>query len=818
MNRSKWLTITQYVIINLVLVGIIFTLFFVFANSFETEYQRNYVNSFQKLLETKLDEKLTIDLDDFNNLVTNKTVSELNDDILNNNISHQTPYLSFQTIVNNTITYDGETYALSRNPLSHYDIAFFGNYFGFVKDNVVGIFDEKEYFSNVFSLSDATNIFIMDFRGEIFYHNNIDFNYLVLHEYFEFDTTHLFEEHFSNKVSEYTLTYSYKEQETLFVFTSLDSFGDLYIVQHFVVSDINAYASHYTSFLLILLVLFVGFSVLILLFIFYYLNKKTNDIEAKKMLYYYNKPYIIHLDKNHNIISINLSLKEELGRDIKHVSELSLDYNISLMNNRLDRGQSIPLIIDGNEYYFLSLKVKKGYYLIAKTDFEASVNPKLERLAYLSPVTNLPNHHKLVSDLDNHYEDLNAKRIEVVSLISLDIKGFRHINKNLKREAGDLVLKTVGERIKTLLVDHVESKLYSQGDLFTIILPNQTKQIAEKLVKTINNEFLKPVNVLKNKMTLNFVGAILELNSNNILDARDALTNLEETLKRAKELTTSNYYIFDETIAYQVTFRRQIEGDLLEAIKKGDFEVYLQPKYNYQTDKIVGFESLVRWNHPQYFKVSPLEYITLAEENGLIVKLGNIIKTKTFEAAKALEKYNMQISLNISPIEIMQPGFIDDFLKEYRKFNFRENTIIVELTETAIIESINVVNEKLAILHKNGILVHLDDFGTGYSTLPYIKDLRFDAIKIDKVYIDYIDTDSYSKAIVNMIISLAKTLNLTVIAEGVEHERQMKELAKLGCYIIQGYLISPAINLESALKLIEDYNVTNIKTFKGGKK
>src|SRR5690554_1097349 len=234
MNRSKWLTITQYVIINLVLVGIIFTLFFVFANSFETEYQRNYVNSFQELLKTKLDEKLTIDLDDFNNLVTNKTVSELNDDILNNNISHQTPYLSFQTIVNNTITYDGETYALSRNPLSHYDIAFFGNYFGFVKDNVVGIFDEKEYFSNVFSLSDATNIFIMDFRGEIFYHNNIDFNYLVLHEYFEFDTTHLFEEHFSNKVSEYTLTYSYKEQETLFVFTSLDSFGDLYIVQHFV--------------------------------------------------------------------------------------------------------------------------------------------------------------------------------------------------------------------------------------------------------------------------------------------------------------------------------------------------------------------------------------------------------------------------------------------------------------------------------------------------------------------------------------------------------------------------------------------------------
>src|SRR5690554_6327641 len=115
MNRSKWLTITQYVIINLVLVGIIFTLFFVFANSFETEYQRNYVNSFQKLLETKLDEKLTIDLDDFNNLVTNKTVSELNDDILNNNISHQTPYLSFQTIVNNTITYDGETYALSRS-------------------------------------------------------------------------------------------------------------------------------------------------------------------------------------------------------------------------------------------------------------------------------------------------------------------------------------------------------------------------------------------------------------------------------------------------------------------------------------------------------------------------------------------------------------------------------------------------------------------------------------------------------------------------------------------------------------------------------
>lgn len=262
-----------------------------------------------------------------------------------------------------------------------------------------------------------------------------------------------------------------------------------------------------------------------------------------------------------------------------------------------------------------------------------------------------------------------------------------------------------------------------------------------------------------------------------------------------------------------------MEADLVKAIQKDEFVVYLQPQYNNTLKRITGFEALVRWNNPKYLKRSPQEFITLAEENNLIIDIGNIVMEKTFEIARKLKGFNLTISLNVSPVQLLQQGFVADFLDKYNKYGLKTGSISIEITETYLVQSFSLINEKLLILRKNGIGIHLDDFGTGYSSLPYLKELVFDKLKIDREYIMHLENDKYHKAIVNMIITLSKSLDVDIIAEGVENDAQNNYLFKQGCSTIQGYLVGPAVNYEEALLLIQDYNInkTKVVDVKGGK-
>jgi EAL domain-containing protein (putative c-di-GMP-specific phosphodiesterase class I) len=252
-----------------------------------------------------------------------------------------------------------------------------------------------------------------------------------------------------------------------------------------------------------------------------------------------------------------------------------------------------------------------------------------------------------------------------------------------------------------------------------------------------------------------------------------------------------------------VLAEKQLEKDLKIALTNNELVQYIQPQYSLSENRIVGFESLLRWNNPNYIDKPIQQVVELAEQKGYMLDMAKIIIDNTFELAKKLEKYNVSISLNLSPIQIIQAGFVSELVSKFEEYNLKEGSIALEITETFLMRNFMLVNEKLKILKRAGFKIHLDDFCTGYSSMKYLKDLPVDSIKIDQEFIKHVNTNKVNKSIVSCITDLAKELNLEVIAEGVENSSQRDTIKKIGCKIIQGYLIGKAMPYEQAVALLE---------------
>lgn len=239
--------------------------------------------------------------------------------------------------------------------------------------------------------------------------------------------------------------------------------------------------------------------------------------------------------------------------------------------------------------------------------------------------------------------------------------------------------------------------------------------------------------------------------------------------------------------------------------------MYFQPQYDVLENRIAGFESLIRWNNPKYINISPQEYIELAEKNGLIIEIGNFIVKDVFKNAKLFEQYGIAISINVSPAQLFQAGFVGFLLEEFEKNKLKPGSIAVEITETFLMENFSVVIEKLNILRNHGFRIHLDDFGTGYSSLQYLKELPIDTIKTDKEFIKNLENDKTSQLIIKGIIGMAKSINLSVISEGVETKGQAEILKRAGTNYFQGWLISKAVPLDKALDMAKNGVDINMK-------
>lgn len=619
--------------------------------------------------------------------------------------------------------------------------------------------------------------------------------------------------------------FNFLEQDSILSFVPV--FSDLtpatyYLVQIYEETAVINSLSYLSSTLWALFaVIFVLFSITIIV-IYKILEEKIHDIENARLSLYYAKPYIIKVKKTGKIKSYNRAFNQLLGDSDTYgnITDFVIkeSFEETTIVERLHRQKAFTMILeimDKAVYIrFIVTRSTGGYILVGDdiTHIEGRFD-EFEKLALYNPVTNLPNQNVLISDLDKIFQDQEILE-QFNVLVTFDIVAFSKISLVLGDESAARFLQFIAELTKESLENYPVTLYNLRIDQFAILFTNlESYQWINTWVDLFLNKLDKPITMDRNFLNVDVKIGIFNIESQKyeILTSEICLENAKLALNHAKESSTRPSFLYDVSLSLVASREQRMEIDLANAITNQEFQMALQAQYSNVEERIIGFEALIRWTNPKYSAESPLKFIQMAEHNNMIVDIGRIALHETFLIAKELEPYNVHISINVSPVQMLQAGFVNEVVSIFEQYDLKPGSISLEITETFLIDSFELVINKLNIFKRHGFNIHLDDFGTGYSSLQYLRDLPINTIKIDKAFIDDVETDAHSRAIVTMISNLAKTIDLDVIAEGVETERQNNIVYKAGCNVIQGYLISPPVPKDVAIKLIEDYNINKTK-------
>ncbi len=427
----------------------------------------------------------------------------------------------------------------------------------------------------------------------------------------------------------------------------------------------------------------------------------------------------------------------------------------------------------------------------------------LDHLAHHDSLTDLPNRVLLLDRLSQAINRAERNKHKFAVLF-LDLDRFKQINDSLGHEIGDLVIKEVASRFdKILRKEDTFARL--GGDEFTIILENiksidNVASLSLKLLKTIRKPF-----IVKNHELYITCSIGISFYPQDATEATLLIRNADAAMYRAKEDGRNTFNFYTKEMTEKALERVVMETKLRHAIDKDEFIVYYQPQYNIKTGEIIGLEALVRWQDPEKGLVQPLKFIPLAEENGMIIEIDNIVADKAMRQYIKWNKLKIstgRLNLNLTIKQLMHENFIDNLKDKIEKIEFDPHWLSFEITENQIMINPEAAIEKLILLKNIGIKISIDDFGTGYSSLSYLKKLPISQLKIDKSFIDDIPHNNESCGIVKTIIALAETLNLQVIAEGVEIIKQQKFLLDNGCVNTQGYLYSKPLDAKEITKLL----------------
>lgn len=446
----------------------------------------------------------------------------------------------------------------------------------------------------------------------------------------------------------------------------------------------------------------------------------------------------------------------------------------------------------------------KGVYAFNKMkELLGLESDRITFMSYYDDITGIPNRKMFTEkfqDIINN--NLNCK--SQLAIIFFDIDNFKNINDTYGYEVGDEMLLKLCERIENTL-DERHTFARFGGDEFVIAFSNITnnKEISEFL-----NELLlkvrKPLEVSNKKIYCTIsIGVSVYSKDSNRLDI--LLKTADMALRMAKEEGKNRYKFFDIDISNILKRQYEIEKALRTAIENNEIFMVFQPKISIKGEDVNGFEALVRWVNSELGFISPSEFIPIAEKSGLIIDLGKYIIEESFRKCSELcysTKSNFHIAINISDIQLRDEGFIGFVSEMLEKYNIPPKYIEFEITEGVIMQSVVKNIELLIELKRLGVSIALDDFGTGYSSLSYLKSLPIDVLKIDKSFVDGIGVDEKSEYIAESIIKLSHSLNLKVVAEGVETKEQLGYLNKMKCDIAQGYYFSKPEKFEIIKEMI----------------
>ncbi len=419
---------------------------------------------------------------------------------------------------------------------------------------------------------------------------------------------------------------------------------------------------------------------------------------------------------------------------------------------------------------------------------------EIEYLAHYDYLTNLPNRRKFEQTLNEVIT--HAKNNEAsIAVFYLDLDRFKHLNDNLGHDIGDRMLQKIALRLQQK-TQGKGSLARIGGDEFALFFESATcledfipiaKQLFEQVEKEVKMDEL-------DLHTTTSMGIAIYPRDGE--DAKTLLKNASLALQRAKELGKNEWQLYSPCMDSQVYTSFHLEKELRSSFERNELFLQYQPKINAQTGEIDSFEALIRWKHPERGFVSPGEFIPVAEESDLIVKIGDWVLEKVCQQLKEWKQLGLTVvpmSVNVSSKRLLKPHFIEFITEILKRYDIDPSLIELEITENSIIHHEDQVKEMMTTLRKQGVTFALDDFGTGFSSLSHLQKLEFDVLKIDKTFIQSVVENEKHQMITKSLLYLAQGLNMKVVAEGVETNAQLSFLKNRGCSFIQGYIFSKPV-------------------------
>jgi len=426
---------------------------------------------------------------------------------------------------------------------------------------------------------------------------------------------------------------------------------------------------------------------------------------------------------------------------------------------------------------------------------------EISRLARFDSLTALPNRAMMRQTLDEALRNA-AHRQKGCSLFLIDLDRFKNVNDTLGHPVGDALLRQVAERLKSVMGNHGQVGRLG-GDEFEAVLPGSVDiGLLESLARTLIDQVSRPYSIEGHKVTIGAsVGIAIGDPGRSCADR--LVRNADLALYAAKAAGRGKHCFYEPSMHSEATERQLLENDLRGAIDRGELWVAYQPIVHAAGEEISGFEALVRWTHPSRGPISPDKFIPLAEEAGLIGRIGEwVLETAVAEAARWPDQ--VRIAVNLSPIQFNDPGIVELVQGLLKRTGVRADRLELEITEGVFLADGDSTDETFAKLKKLGVRLALDDFGTGYSSLGYLKKAPFDKIKIDQSFVRgaaSTSTTNRNAAIIRAIVTLAETLGMDTCAEGVETHDDLQLIRELGVSMVQGYIFGRPSDAEVARDL-----------------
>ncbi len=427
---------------------------------------------------------------------------------------------------------------------------------------------------------------------------------------------------------------------------------------------------------------------------------------------------------------------------------------------------------------------------------------QLEHQAFHDTTTGLAN-RALFRDRVEHALERQIRDDRPVSILFMDLDDFKTINDSLGHAAGDRMLAEVGERLRHCL-RAADTAARLGGDEFAILLEDGGEglgaaDVAARILETLEGPFHLGDTQVFCRASIGIATA--DRDRDGIASAEELMRNADVAMYMAKESGKNRYQIFEPAMHDTALKRLELKADLQRALDNGEFVLHYQPVIELETGEISGLEALLRWQHPRRGLVPPMDFIPLAEESGLIVPIGDWVLLEATRQARALqERYPvyppLHMAVNLSARQLQRPEIVADVAEALMQSGLAPSSLVLEITESVMMQDVELSVQRLTELKEIGVRLAVDDFGTGYSSLNYIQQFPVDILKVDKSFIDAVNTDPRKSALTATIIKLAADLDLRPVAEGIERADQLEQLLALHCDLGQGFYFARPLTMD----------------------